>query len=327
MARQTRRAVRRDRLPVLLHDHHRVVRVAAGAAHRARRGDRRVAVAARGAAVLAEGDREAHVVVRRRGLRRYGEPARRRAGHRPDVHHRHPRERAVAHGAVARERGARRRREVRVDPRALHVLLVARVAVRRRVGEALLVRAHVALAAVREHVHAGEREPRHPVELEGARDLPARGHVALVARRPEAPEVEVLVARHAVALDRRVVVALHARRGHVLSGQREAGRRVIELATAAGRRAFDFHAVVEWHVPHDTESVRLFIPAGRGGVRRRGRHVARLRHLRHERRPRHLRRRAPSSAARPAASRGAGSRGRSCTRATFAASGPWASRP
>ncbi len=141
----------------------------------------------------------------------------------------------MAEAAIARERGRRRGGLVREDARSLVVLLVARPALGRRVAEALLALAHVALCAVCKDMHARQREARHAVNRERLRRAPARRGVALVALARETTAVLVLVACHAVALDGRRAMARDARGVGVLAGERKAGLRVIELDVLAGR--------------------------------------------------------------------------------------------
>ena len=213
----------------------RIVRVAADASHGARHGERRVAVVARGGAVRAEGDGEPQVVARRRRPAPAARPPRCPRA-RPA---RSPAPSATARWHRLQSRGQRRRRRAcpRVTGRcrAAVVLLVAREALDGRVGELLLARAHVALGAVGEHVHPGQREARHPVDLERPRHPPPGGRWQ--RRRPArgarggSPRGSSRTSRLSV---RRALWHDDARGVDVLPRQREAGRRVIELHVAAG---------------------------------------------------------------------------------------------
>lgn len=231
MTAQARGAVGGDRLPVLLHDEHRIVGMATDAANCARDRGRRMAVDAGRGAVRPVADCKAQVVVGGGGRRLQ----RARRGADQPVR-RNPRDRPVAEAAVARERRGGDGPYVNgEDARPAVVLFVASVAVNRSVGELLLAGAKVTLRAVGEDVHAGERKARPSMDDERLGDSPTGWRVTVVAGAQQASAVEVVVAARAVALDGLCTgMASSARRVHVLAGQREARGIVIELHRTSG---------------------------------------------------------------------------------------------
>jgi hypothetical protein len=139
----------------------------------------------------------------------------------------------MAHAAISREgRGRRVSLMNGTKIGAAEVLLVACRAIDGSFGPSVLTRATMALGAVGEHVHSREREARHAVDLQRTRRLPTDRRVTVVAGSRETSSMKVVVTAHACALDggaARCVVTRDARGVHVLSRQREACRRVIEL--------------------------------------------------------------------------------------------------
>ena len=231
MTAQARGAVRGDRLPVLLHDEHRIVSMATDAANCARDGGRRMAIDASRGAMRAVADCKAQVVVT--GGRRRLQGA--RCGADQPVC-RNPRDGPVAEAAVARKgRGGGGPYVNGEDARPTVVLLVASVAVNRSVGELLLTGAKVTLRTVGKDVHAGQRKTRPSMDDERLGDSPTGWRVTVVAGGQQASTVEVVVAACAFALDWLCAgMASSARRVHVLAGQREAGGVVIELHRTSG---------------------------------------------------------------------------------------------
>lgn len=211
-----------------------VVRVAANAPHGARCGEVRMAVGARGRPVRPEGDGESEVVASRRDLTGARERRRCRRCHEARLEERgDPRDGAMALAAVAREgRREGRPRMHRPDVGASVFLPVAGETLHRGRGPLVIAASLVALTAVCKGMHAGERKPRLPVDVDGLGHLPAGGRMALVAASRQATTMDVLMAAVARALDRLTAVALVASGHLMLPRQRETCRGVIEAAGA-----------------------------------------------------------------------------------------------
>ncbi len=193
-----------------------------------------MAVGARGRPVRPEGDGESEVVASRRDLTGARERRRCRRCHEARLEERgDPRDGAMALAAVAREgRREGRPRMHRPDVGASVFLPVAGETLHRGRGPLVIAASLVALTAVCKRMHAGERKPRLPVDVDGLGHLPAGGRMALVAASRQATTMDVLMAAVARALDRLTAVALVASSHLMLTRQRETRRGVIEAAGA-----------------------------------------------------------------------------------------------
>ena len=241
MTPEARTTEHRHGLLVEPRERHRLVRMAARTSHGLRYLLRRVAVVARRRAMGPEADREAQVVAwRRRRLR--SERARRNPGRRRSDERRDPCDGPVTDAAVAGER-LRDARALMLRPQVRPVvfLVVTPEALDRRPRPLVVRGAPVAFVAVCKRMHPGQREAREAMDLERARDLPARRRVAPIARLREPPAVKVGVARRALTARSRALreVARDARDVRVKAREREARLRVVEAALlrrAAGLR-------------------------------------------------------------------------------------------
>ena len=135
----------------------------------------------------------------------------------------------------------------------------------------------VAVGAGREEMHAGERQPRVPVDLASPRVVPAERRMAPHAVPAELPSVRILVAGHAVAADYEPSALLGvtggAAHGAVLSGEGEPGTRMVETGFSRhrphGRPSMGRVARTAFEAFGDRGAVR----PRRGGGARRGRRL------------------------------------------------------
>ena len=149
----------------------------------------------------------------------------------------------MAPGAVLRQgwlRGVRGNATVqRMDVLAIVVARMARVAVGWDAAPYVVRRPHVALAASREDVHAGQRQARRTMKVDSRNVRPVHRGMASIAALAERALVSVLVTAGALPSDGAIAsMTIPAICGSVTAAERKAGGGVVEITLS---RAFAGH--------------------------------------------------------------------------------------